>query len=48
MKMLMTAMLALSLLTGAVSVSFAADDKAEKKEHKKKGKKAKKDEAKKS
>jgi hypothetical protein len=44
MKKFMSIMLGLTLLTGAVAVSFAADDtKTEKKEHKKKGKKKSED-----
>ena len=43
MRKLMTLMLGLSLITGAVSISFAADDKKE--ETPKKKKKKKKDDA---
>lgn len=46
MKKLMTLMLGMSLALGCVAVSFAADEKGEKKEAKKKGKKKKAEEKK--
>ena len=45
MRKLMTLMLGLSLVMGAVSISFAADDKKEETPKKKKGKKKKDGEA---
>ena len=47
MRKLMTLMLGLSLVMGAVSVSFAAQNEPAKKEGKKKGKKKKADDEKK-